>query len=128
MENGAGLFQENQLKQVLLFITLMSSVEGLVHETDWESIQSFVDDYWQSGYSNFIQFQRELFEEVNLLINEEARYYEKIDHLIEDFAQQFTPEQKSKIMDLIGKLVTSDCLLALEETYIYNSLMRRLDH
>lgn len=128
MEHGAGLFQESQLKQVVLFITLMSSVEGLVHETDWESIQKFVDEYWKTNYSNFIKFQHELFEEVSILLNEEERYYEKIDHLIEMFAQHFSPDQKASIMDLIGKLVMSDCSLALEETYIYNSLMRRLDN
>ena len=127
MENGDGLFQEKQLKQVVLFITLMCSVDGLVHETEWESIQSFVNNYWQTDYSSFMKYQKELFDEISMLLNDEERYYEKIDHLIEIFAEQFSSEQKSRVMDLIEKLVTSDSLLALEETYIYNSLMKRLD-
>ena len=127
MDNGDGLFQENQLKQVVLFITLMASVDGLVHEADWDSIQFFVDEYWQKEYSRYMQFQKELLEEVSLLLGDEALYYEKIDSLIETFAEEFSSEQKSSVMDLIEKLVASDSLLALEETYIYNSLMKRLD-
>ena len=62
----ANQFDEKTLKNVISCAVLMSSIDGQIHEKEWEIIQSFADQHWKVDYQSFAEFQQRTIREIEL--------------------------------------------------------------
>ncbi len=108
MENELASFDEEKLKLIVFSAALMSSIDRDVHEMEWDIIQSFSSSFWREEYGNFIEYQKRIFNEINTLLEDETRLYERIDNLTNELSSCLSDDQQNKVLSLMEEVMTAD--------------------
>lgn len=120
------LFDEDTLKNAISCAVLMSSIDGEIHEKEWQVIQSFVDKYWQEEYKAFSRFQVEIKKEIESVFKKEASFQAKLDHFAAKLTDDLDSEQKNIVLNLIGDVMVADGVMTLGESKLFSTLMEKL--
>lgn len=120
------LFDEATLKNVIACAVLMSSIDGEIHDTEWQVIQSFADTYWKDGYVDFELFQEEVTHEIDRVFKDEETFQEKLDQFIEKLTDNLSSNQKNTVLTLVGDVMAADGIMTLEESKLFSKLMNTL--
>ena len=120
------LFDENTLKDAIACAVLMSSIDGEIHDTEWQVIQSFANKYWKDDYMDFNTFQGEITGKIESVFNEEETFQEKLNQFLEKLTGNLTSQQKNIVLNLVGDVMAADGIMTLDESKLFASLMDKL--
>ncbi len=125
-ENNENLFDEDTLKNAIACAVLMSSIDGEIHDSEWQVIQSFADKYWKDDYDDYNEFQETITGEIGDVFNVEETFQEKLKLFVKKLTDNLTSQQKNVIINLVGDVMAADGIMTLEESKLFATLMEML--
>ncbi len=125
-EFPANRFDEDTLKNVISCAVLMSSIDGKIHENEWEIIQGFVEQHWKEDYQSFQEFQKQTISEIESVIRENQTFRMRLDRLVEDLTGNLDSHQKNLVLNLVGDVMVADGIMTLDESKLFNTFMDKL--
>jgi tellurite resistance protein len=120
------LFDEAKLKSVITCALLMSSIDGEVHDTEWNVIQTFINRYWKKDYQEFPKFKKIMEQEIETVFKDNQLFQARLDNLIEKLTTNLTSDQKNALLNLVGDVMIADGIMTLEESKLFATFMEKL--
>ena len=126
METHIRQFDEDNLKKVISSAVLMSSIDGEVHENEWEVIETFAKKYWKDEYQEFEEYELSVKKEIDTLLKDKFKFQPKLDALVEHLTDNLNSQQKNIMLNLVGDVMVADNIMTLEETKLFSTFMEKL--
>ncbi len=121
------LFDETTLKNIISSAVLMSSIDGEIHQKEWEIILSFVDQHWQDDYQDFKSHQQNIERDIGMIFQEKEKFQQKLNDLVEQLTTNLNSRQKNIVLNLVGEVMIADGIMTLEESKLFATFMDKLD-
>ncbi len=125
-ETKVNLFDETTLKNVISSAILMSSIDGEIHEKEWDVINSFAKIHWKDEYQNIEQYKADIKKEIINVLNENAKLKKKLNELVEQLTGHLNSVQKNIALNLVGDVMVADNVMTLEESKLFFTFMEKL--
>ena len=119
-------FDEKTLKRVISCAVLMSSIDGEIHEKEWEIIQSFAGQHWKDDYQDFAEFQQWTTQEINSILKQNEKMQSRLDKLVSNLTVNLDSQQKNLVLNLIGDIMIADGIMNLDESKLFTTFMDKL--
>lgn len=123
---STNLFDERTLKSVITCALLMSSIDGEVHDREWDVIQLFIDRYWKKNYQDFPKFKKQMEQEIESVFNDFKSFQDRLDAMLEKLTDNLSADQKNALLNLVGDVMIADGIMTLEESKLFATFMEKL--
>lgn len=122
-ENNHKVFNEPNLKNAIFCALLMSSIDGEIHEKEWEIIQKFADLHWRQEYQRFEIFKEAMEKEIEPFLEKKETSQDRLKKMIEELTGQMNSSQKDVLLKLVGDVMAADGVMTLEESKLFALFM-----
>ncbi len=123
---SVNIFDEETLKNVLSCAVLMSSIDGEIHETEWDAIVNFANKHWKAEYKSFSRYQKDVKKEIESILNEQDKFQLKLNELVAKLTGNLNASQKNIVLNLIGDVMVADVIMNLEESKLFATFMDKI--
>ncbi len=119
-------FDEEALKNAITCALLMSSIDGEVHDKEWDIIQTFIDRHWKKEYQDFPKFKKVVEQELDAVLKDKESFQSSLNSLIEKLTLHLSSDQKNVLLNLVGDIMIADGIMTLEESKLFATFMEKL--
>ncbi len=120
------LFDESTLKSVITCALLMSSIDGEVHDREWDVIQLFIDRYWKKEYQDFSKFKKQMEQELETMYYDFKSFRDRLDSLLKKLTNNLSADQKNALLNLVRDVMIADGIMTLEESKLFATFTEKL--
>ncbi len=120
------LFDETTLKRVISSAVLMSSIDGEVHEKEWDVIKQFMEEHWQDEYESFEVHEEKIKNEIKHLLNKKSQLQQRLNSIVDHLTCDLTSEQKNIVLNLVGNVMIADGIMTIEESKLFSTFMEKM--
>jgi hypothetical protein len=123
MDTDGSLFDLDMLKKVIRCAALISSIDGAIHDREWETIQDFGD---RNTSTDLAVFYETVLMEISQLLPDEPEMLTRTDTLIEELSAQLNEQQKSVVLQLLEHVLVTGYPRGTEDAGLFCSFLQRL--
>jgi hypothetical protein len=123
MEPDDILFDLDTLKKVIRCAALISSIDGVIHDREWEAVQDFGDRHTSADLTAFYE---ELLVEIGRLPLDEAEMLTCTDTLVEELSLRLDERQKNTTLQLLEHVLITGYPRGTEDAVLFCAFLERL--
>ncbi len=126
MQNEPIEFSDDEIKQIVLAATLMSSIDREVHSSEWNLISAFSQKHWKGKEGDLQDFLQTVLIECQSLLANEGKLNKKVEELILNFNTLYSSEKKNAVIDFLSNIIEADGYLNPDESNLFAIFLDRL--